>query len=388
MARGPRWLGTIAIAVASAGVWTARAAADPPAPTAIPGGVADASGVLGYFAAPDGTIAAVDLATGRVRWTTRQGRWPLAARAGWLAAAAPDGAQRNTVRVRFLRPADGKLLADAPVRLPDGVVVGSDGESDESGVVIASHNASLTLSGSDAIDGRLRVTWETASWIPSGFRPSPVQRVAGVAILDPTKGVVELGPAAPAPTPERPPSLLPAGFKPARGAVYWSWSRHGGGWTDKPAAFRIGPGLVGFLSYEDQPAGRLLLHRLRNGESLPPIEIASDNRYAPLVSLDGRYVVLSRGVAEHPVITLYDLSRMDATVTPAKLRPLDLKFMPPYAVIGPRLYFVVESDGAAGSGGATIFQRRLVALDWTSGRVSWMHPLTPRVLPAPTPGVR
>jgi hypothetical protein len=388
MARGPRWLGTIAITVASAAPGTAGAAADPPAPMAIPGGVADASGVLGYFAAPDGTVSAVDLATGRLRWTTRQGRWPLAARAGWLAVAAPDSAQRNTVRVRFLRPTDGKLLADAPVRLPDGVVVGSAGESDDNGVVIAAHNASLTLSASDATAGRLRVSWETASWIPSGFRPSPVQRVSGVAIVDPIKGAVELGPAAPAPTLERPPSLLPAGFKPARGAMYWSWSRHGGGWTDKPAAFRIGPGVVGFLSYEDRPAARLLVNRLRNGESLPPIEIASDNRYAPLVSLDGRYVVLSRGVAEHPVIALYDLSRMDATVTPAKLPPLDIKFLPPYAVIGPRLYFVVESDGAGGSGGATIFQRRLVALDWTSGHVSWTHPLTSRVLPAPTPGAR
>ena len=35
---------------------------------------------------------------------------------------------------------------------------------------------------------------------------------------------------------------------------------------------------------------------------------------------------------------------------------------------------------------ATVFPRRLVALDWTTGRVSWLYPLTPRVLPAPTPG--
>jgi hypothetical protein len=68
----------------------ARAATDPAVPPPIPGGVADASGTLGYFAVQDGSVAAVDLASGQRRWTTREGRWPLAARAGWLAVAAPD----------------------------------------------------------------------------------------------------------------------------------------------------------------------------------------------------------------------------------------------------------------------------------------------------------
>ena len=361
---------------------------DPLAPASVPGGVADPSGALGYFAAPDGAIAALDLATGKARWTTRQGRWPLAARAGWVAVAAPDGAQRNTLRVRFLRPADGALLVDAAVRLPDGISVGADGEADENGVVIGLHNASLTLSASDASGGRLRLSWEAASWIPSGFRPSPVERVSGIADVDPGNGTVTLGPAAQAAIAgAAAPDLLPD-FKPARGAIYWSWARHGSAWTSKPRAFWIGPGVVGFLSYEDRPAPRLLLNRVRDGAALPPIEIASDNQYAPLVSLDGRTVALSRGVAERPVITLFDLSGTGATVTPATLPPLDMKFMPPYAVIGPRLYFVVEGDGAGGANGATIFSRRLVALDWTSGRVSWTHPLTSRVLPAPTPSAR
>jgi hypothetical protein len=379
-------------ALALAAAWlaasaSARAAAEPPAPPSIPGGVADASGTLGYFAVNDGTIVAVDLATGQRRWTTRQGRWPLAARAAWLAVVAPDGAQRNTLHVRFLRPADGKLLVDAPIRFPDGIVVGADGDLVDSEVVIGSHNASLTLSP-DMTAGKLRVTWTAQSWIPSGFRPSPVQRVSGVALVNPVNGAVELRSAEPTPPPA--PPELPPGFKPVRGTIYWSFSRWGANWGDRPTLFRISPGVTAFFSYESRPVRRLILNRWQNGAPHQPLEVASGDEYAPLVSPDGRHMVLTSGVAERPVITLYDLSRAGATPLPmpARLPPLDMKFRPPFAVIGPRLYFVAETDGEMGPAGATIFQRRVMALEWTSGRVSWAFPLKPRVLPAPTPGAR
>ena len=51
-----------------------------------------------------------------------------------------------------------------------------------------------------------------------------------------------------------------------------------------------------------------------------------------------------------------------------------MKFRPPYAVIGPRLYFVAEDEGTSGPNNGTVFLRRLVALDWASGRVSWLQP--------------
>jgi len=375
----------VAIAAALAAVPLAVSAAEPPAPPEIPGGVADAGGTLGTFAVQDGSVVAVDLATGQRRWTTRLGRWPLAARAGWLAVAAPDGAQRNTLHVRFLRPADGKLIVDAPVVMPGGIQVSDDGDSVGGDVVIASHNASLTLS-SDVEGGRLRIAWLTQSWIPSGFRPSPVQKVSGVVLIDPAKGSVEhkAGNQAPASAP----SLLPAGFKPAPGFIYWGWSRHGSAWSDRPTVFRISPAVVAFFSYAYDKR-RLLLNRWQNGAPLPPLEIASGGEYAPLVSLDGRYMVLTSGIAEHPVITLYDLTRAGAAPlpAPARLPPLTMKFRPPFAVLGPRVYFVAEDDGTMnGPNHGTIFFRQLVALDWTTGRVSWLRPLTPRFLPAPTPG--
>src|SRR5262249_1619143 len=82
-----------------------------------------------------------------------------------------------------------------------------------------------------------------------------------------------------------------------------------------------------------------------------------------------------------PVITLYDLARAGATPlpVPARLPALGMRFRPPFTVIGPRLYFVAEEDGTmTGPNYGTVFVRHLVALDWTTGHVSWMHPLTPR----------
>ena len=379
-----RALATLAfVAAASA---TARAATEPAMPPPIPGGVADASGTLGYFAVQDGSVVAVDLASGQRRWTTRDGRWPLAARAGWLAVAAPDPAQRNTLHVRFLRPADGKLIVDASVRFPDGIQISTEGDSVDGEVVIASHNAALTLSA-DTDGGRLRVSWVAQSWIPSGFRPSPVQKVSGVVLVDPARGAVEHRPGAETPPPAA--SLLPAGFVPTHGTLYWSWARHGAAWSDKPRAFQIRPGLVAFFSYESPPSSRLLLNRLQDGKPLPPIAIAAGEAVAPIVSLDGRHVAISRGVAEHPAIELFDIARAAGTTAGAtKLAPLAMKFRPPYAVIGPRLYFVAEDEGMSGPNNGTVFLRKLVALDAASGRVSWLHPLTARFLPAPTPGAR
>jgi hypothetical protein len=380
--------GAIAVvAVVAAAPAVARAAAEPAVPPSLPGGVADVNGTLGYFAVQDGTVVAVDLATGQRRWTTRHGRWPLAARAGWLAVAAPDGAQRNTLHVRFIRPDDGKLIVDAPVRFPEGIVVTDDGDSVDAEVVIAAHNASLALS-SDTEGNRLRVTWLVQSWIPSGFRPSPVQRVSGVVLIDPVKGAVEHRPAPQADPPAPAQPQLPASFKPASGAMYWGWSRHGSAWSTRPTVFRIGSGVTAFFSYEGR---RLILNRWQTDRPLQPLEIASGGEYAPLVSPDGRHLVLTSGTAEHPVITLYDLSRAGTTPlpVPARLPPLAMKFRPPYVGIGPRLYFIAEEDGTmSGPNYGTLFQRRLVALDWTNGRVSWLHPLTPRFLPAPTPGAR
>ena len=51
--------------------------------------------------------------------------------------------------------------------------------------------------------------------------------------------------------------------------MYWSWSWFGAAWSDTPRAFWIGPGLVGFFSYETATR-RLLLNRFGPRERCPP----------------------------------------------------------------------------------------------------------------------
>ena len=111
---GARW-GVVGLGLVVA---VARADLAAPVPPVLPGAVADAHGLIGVVA-QDGGVAGVDLSTGQVQWRSAQGRWPLASAYGWVAVAAPDGAERRVLRVRFLRPADGSLLVDAkPIRLP------------------------------------------------------------------------------------------------------------------------------------------------------------------------------------------------------------------------------------------------------------------------------
>src|SRR5262245_41101276 len=118
----PRWasVSVIAVAVAVAGS-AAGSDLTPEAPPALPGAavyVNPASAVV----AQDGAVEAIDVVIGRTRWRSTQGRWPLASAQSWVAVAGPDTGDRRLLRVRFLRPTDGTVLADAkPIRLPAAI---------------------------------------------------------------------------------------------------------------------------------------------------------------------------------------------------------------------------------------------------------------------------
>ena len=74
--------------------------------------------------------------------------------------------------------------------------------------------------------------------------------------------------------------------------MYWSGSSFGGGWSDKPRAFRLrDTGVAGFFSYESATR-RLVLNRFRPPEPLPSVEIAAGGEWAPQVSMDGRLLIL------------------------------------------------------------------------------------------------
>jgi len=369
--------------------------ADPaaPIPPALPGAVADAQGLTAVVAEDGGGIAGLDLSTGQTRWRSVQGRWPLASADGWVAVAAPDSADRRLLRVRFLSPADGRLLVEArPIPLP--AMIGAQASWEGEGLSLGTGNTSVHLAAwatpgpaRNARAAQLRLRWQTRSFTGGGGMrpPEPGPTSAGMALVDPASGAIEVRPDEPAQGPEPRPPGLPPRWKPAPGTIYWSWSWFGSAWSDKPRTFWIGgAGMAGFFSYESATR-RLMLNRLRPPEPLPAVELAAGGEWAPQVSTDGRYLILSRGNAGVETFTFYDLLGSGKTAAPIPWSHLEPRFRWPFSVLGPSLYYVAEGEGRGVTGG-TAFPRWLVCVEWRSGKIRWTHPLPPRFLSAPMAG--
>jgi hypothetical protein len=362
-----------------------------PVAPALPFAVADAEATVAVVAQPDGTVAAVELSSGRIRWRSAEGRWPLASVHGWIAVGAPDGAGSRALRVRFLRPSDGKLIvASAPISLP--VVVGANATWEGEGLTLGAGNTFVQLwawsprakTSGDARAARLQIRWRAQSFVGGGGMRPPERgpTLSGLAFVDPTSGAVSAGPDDPTQGPEPPPPKLPPSWKRAPGTIYWSWSWSGAAWSDAPRTFWIGPGLAGFFSYETATR-RLLLNRFGPLEPVSPFQIAAGGEWAPQVSLDGRHLILSKGNAGVETFTLFDLLRPgNAAIAIPHLEP---RFRSPFAVVGPSLYYVAEDEGIGGASGTT-FPRWFVCVDWASGKLRWSHALPPRVLPPPMAG--
>jgi hypothetical protein len=364
----------------------------PPMPPSLPGAIADASGMISVIAQEGGDVAGVELSTGRTLWRSAEGRWPLASATQWVAVAAPDGADRSLLHVRFLRPSDGKLLMDAkPIRL--SAVVGAEASWEGEGLSIGAGNTSINVwawvppprgFAVNARSGLLRVRWKSTSFIGGGGMrpPEPGPTFSGLAFIDPASGAVEAGADDPAEIAEPAPPTLPSSWKREPGMIYWSWTSYGSSWTDKPRTFWLdGTGVAGFFGYESSKR-RLLLHLFGLPKPLPPVEIAVGDEWAPQVSMDGRYLILSRGNAGVETFTLYDLIGLDKPRVPTRIPHLEPRFRSPFSVIGASMYYVAEDEGRGVTGG-TAFPRWLVCVDWERGKIRWTHALPPRVLPAP-----
>ena len=386
-------------AVSAGGLALALAAGAPradlaPAPPAMPGAVADPAYSIAVVAEPDGAVAAVDLTTGKTRWRSTQGRWPLASGPSWIAVAAPDAADRRLLRVRFLRPENGAVHVDAkPIRLPASLSPDPTWEGE--GLFVGSGNTRMQIlawvpfpqrgSSREPRAGQLRVRWRAQSFNGGGgMRPPESGPVAtGLAFVNPVTGTVDSGADDPTEAPETATPPLPPSWRSARGTIYWSWSPYGSAWTDKPRAFWIGgSGRAGFVSYES-PARRLVLNRFNWADSLPAVEIAAGGEWAPQVSMDGRFLILSKGNAGVETFTLVDLLRAGTTAASTPLPHLEPRFRSPFSVVGPSLFYVAESEGMNAGGGGTTFRRWMVCVDWASGKIRWTHPLPARFLPPP-----
>ena len=369
----------------------AQGRAPAPVPPLMVGGVADARSQLVLIEGDDGAIEALELATGKRRWSSTAGRWPLYAGLGVVAVAAPDARRPNVLHLRLLKLSDGRQSAAAtPLVLPDWVRVDpgrGDARSGGGLSVEAWAPPESRLPQRDPRASLWRVRWQATHTPVYGYRlpdPSETRRAEGMILLDQTTAATQDAPveSRPASTPpELPPGAVPSGL------LYWSWSDNGSAWSTTPRVFRVGGSGVGaFLSLESSPGRRLSLHRFRPGELFNPVTLAADgsNTY-PVVSEDGRYLVL---IANPPGkaagVWLHDLAR-GGSKPPLRLPGFRSGFRPRIAVVDSHLFYVAEQTiGRPGS--ATRTDRTLVALDWTTGRVRWTHALAPRFEPGPVPG--
>ena len=368
----------------------ARADLAPPTAPRIPEGIADARGQLGFFRAGDAGIAAVDLSTGAIRWTSSEGEWPLHADLDTVAVAAIDPKGAGALRVRFLRLADGRRIVESqPITLPTGLGIPDPRK------LPGRTTPSFTVSAwvppftrePHARDGRLRVRWEWSFTPAYGFRPpSPEEthRASGVVLIDPTSGQVMPGNDG-----ERqviPRAELPPTFRPDPQLVYWAFSDHGGSWSSTPTPFFIAGGVQGAFAYEPRGARRLTLIRWRPLEPLPPLQLGQGAEYAPVIAIGGRFVALSEQQDRRERVLFHDLAH-EPTAPIAELPPFGRLCQPPFAIVGDRMLCIREREGESIEGG-TAFGRELVALRLRTGERSWSVAIAPRLLPAPVPGGR
>ena len=357
------------------------------------GGVADARSQLVLLEGNDGAIEALELATGKRRWSSTAGRWPLYAGLGVVSVAAPDARRPNVLHVRLLQLSDGRQsAAAAPLVLPPWVTVDPDRANARSGGDLSLEAWAPPESRLPQRDPRAslwRVHWKATHTPVYGYRlpdPSETRRAEGMILLDQTTAATHDAPVESPPTTTTPP--LPSGALPG-GLSFWSWADHGSAWTSAPRVFRVaGSATWAFLSLESSGGRRLSLHRFRPGELFSPVALTADGSDTyPVISEDGRYVVLITSPAGRPVVTLlHDLAR-GGSRPPSRLPEFRSGFRPRIAVIDSLLYYVAEQT-VGRPGGATRTDRTLVALDWTTGRERWTHALAPRFVPGPVPRAR
>jgi hypothetical protein len=137
--------------------------ADGVAPVVLPGGgVADPAAKFGYVPGTGGGIDAIDLASGKIIWTTKDANRPLLATAERLFAQAPVPGKANQVRIVVFDTTDKgkKLRVSEPVTFPDWVSV------------------RVAYGRSFASTARLHAkklvyVWEARGWYAGGARPTP-----------------------------------------------------------------------------------------------------------------------------------------------------------------------------------------------------------------------
>ena len=156
----------IALFIALASFAMPAIAADKDAPTpplVLPGGgVADLDGKRGFLPNTTGGVDALDLATGKVLWTSKASSKPLIATADKLYVMVLDAEKGNQIRLLALDVKnDGKKLAESEVvKLPEWVATST------------THGRSFQATAFQLGD-TLLLTWAAKGWYAGGAVPPP-----------------------------------------------------------------------------------------------------------------------------------------------------------------------------------------------------------------------
>ncbi len=318
-----------------------------------PLGVAAADGSVGFVFEPIGRSAAVDLATGAIKWCSEPEVYPLIALDGRLCAA--QATAKGTGLNILLYDEDGQILqCSNPMDLPDWVEVDSW------------HDTNLELEA--AFDGTALIVHWRANADYAGGAPPPDQVLAaarreasGTVEIDLVTGAVDV-----ASVPPELPEPAPPLFKGSH-AVYL----RANSWSDRP--WRSGEQTAALIIRRRGRRSMLDLRTWRGGEAAVdrwlPWPGSADQ--PPHVSLDGRFVLIRQGASRSSTDSGKGKLEVVSIETGETVSVLAVeRETHAFCILGPSMFYLVDADAAL----------LLVARSLRTGKMLWRTSLA---LPEP-----
>lgn len=321
----------------------------------LPDGVADAAGKLGFVAGSEGSIDALDLATGKVRWSNKLAQKPVALEGGRVLCLATKG---NKLEVVAFDAADGKkVFTSEALAFPEwvgirlGPVSSDAGRSFQSVVKVA--------------NGELYLRWRAAAWYWGGARPSPEIEAAarknaeGVFQVNLTTGKVATVPV------DRWPGDVKVSAEIAKVAT-----RPVGDLFAEKRVRVVGEQAVAV----ELEQNKVVLRRwnLADAKPLDPVTLAEGEAFRIDFAQEAGKVLVHQTAPEGKEWTVFDLTT-GKQVAKLPFTPTTREA----TVIGARAFFVVNPPSKGPRPGPFSFAtlRALQAVDLATGKTLWEHAL-------------
>ncbi len=338
------------------------------APLRLPAGIAAPDGHIGYFAAADDGIEAIDLATGKVLWRTHEAQRPLLVDGEYLLAQA--GVKRNRLRILRLKRANGGCdLESDSIVFPAWVVTGeAHGRSFSAHWRLGKH--------------QLILEWEADAWHVGKPRPTPQEEEAarkhasGVFAVDLRTGQIEVRPvektAAPPPSPPTLPEYL------ENKALRWQGQV---GQYGKVLALEERNGQQRFVLHSWDPA---------NEKEREAQELLRGKRLVVRVTLDERVLWLrdaDSGSDERGSLmprkepSWWQLFSAETGKQLGRVR--DEAGMNTFVVLGQRVFYLLPGQMHGRLDQPSIQPRILKAVDLSSGKKLWERPVAGKLQTPP-----